>query len=107
MSMLFREEIAKILEREIEFQPGSLVTITNVDISPDGYYAAVLISIISKEPKRVLEILGKNLYTIQQLLNRRMRIRPVPKIRFALDKAEFKREGVEKSLSQLKKKGEV
>lgn len=106
LNNLVREELARILDREFEFPQNAMLTVTRVSISPDGHYADVLVSIIGSKGK-TLEILAKNVYTIQQMLNRRMRVRPVPKIRFALDEAELKREGVEKSLSDLKKKGEI
>ena len=96
-----------ILEREIEFPENILVTITNVITSHDMYYAEVLISILGKEIKEALEILSKNIYHIQQKLNKKLRIRPVPKIHFEIDTGEAKREEVESSLAELKKKKEI
>lgn len=104
---LLREELSKILDRELEFPDEGLVTITRVVISPDKHYAAVLISILGTETKKVMEILEKNVYNVQQLLNRRVRMRPVPKISFALDEGEAEREKVEKSLAELKRKKEI
>ena len=54
-----------------------------------------------------MEILRKKVYHIQQILNKKIRMRPVPKIRFEIDQEEFRREQVEKSISDLKKKGEL
>jgi len=107
LNNLFREELAKIIDRELEFPEGVLVTITKVETSPDGHYADVLLSIFGKKEREAMENLRKNVYTIQHMLNRKMRIRPVPKIRFAVDESEEKREGVEKSLMELKKKKEI
>lgn len=125
LDQVLREEIAKILDRELEFQDGVIVTLTRVAVSPDARYATAFISILpvrSQSPKatadsqanrtsngvlggkerQTLEILGKNVYYIQQLLNRRLRMRPVPKIRFAIDEGEIRREVVEKSLAELR-----
>lgn len=107
LNNLLREEIAKILAREIEFPAETMVTVTRVLISPDGNYAAVYVSILGSRPKEALENLVKNVYNIQKRLNRSVKMRPVPKIRFEIDKEEFRREKVEKSLSKLKEKGEV
>lgn len=104
---LIREELSKIIDRDVDFTVGSLVTITRVSISSDSHYATVHLSIISEEPHKALHLLIKNIYDVQQSLNKQMRIRPVPKIRFALDEQEFKREKIEKSLSDLKRKGEL
>ena len=108
LSHLLQEELASILERDIEFPEGTLVTITRVMVSPDAHYAAALISITPGEvQKPALEILAKNIYHIQQVVNRRMRTRPVPKITFRVDEEEERRERVEQSLARLKQKGKV
>jgi ribosome-binding factor A len=51
--------------------------------------------------------LFKKIYIIQQSLNRRLRMRPVPRIRFTLDEEELRREKVERSLAALKRKGDL
>lgn len=105
LNNLIREELAIILERDIEFPDSTLVTVTRVVISPDGHYASAMISVMGKsEPFAVLAILEKNIYHIQQTVNRRMRVRPVPKIAFRIDEEEERRERVEESLAELRKK---
>lgn len=104
LNILLQEEIAKILEEELEFPEGNLVTVTRVSISSDVYYGVVFISVLGENPQKCLEKLAKNTRHIQQLLNRRLRIRPVPKIRFVVDGGEMKREAIEKSLAELKRK---
>lgn len=107
LSMLFREELSKIIDRELDFPEGNLVTITKITISEDNYYATIFVSILGKNPKETLELLSKNVYSIQQMLNKRVRMRPVPRISFALDREEFSRETVEKRLAELKRKKEL
>ena len=115
--MLLRDELGKIIDREIEFPEGYLVTITHVVTSPDLRYATVFLSILNADPNRAdittalsyraLEMLDKNVYPIQQHLNRKLRMRPVPRIRFAIDEEEVRRESVERSLAEIKQKGEL
>ena len=108
LNNLLREELAGILEREIEFSEGVLVTVTRVLVSPDAHYASAMISVMPQKAKKsALEILAKNIYAIQQAVNRMTRTRPVPKITFRIDEEEERRERVERSLAQLKQKGEV
>lgn len=107
LNNLLKEEISKILEREIEFPIGTIVTVTRVDISPDKQYAAVFVSLLGSEPAGALGILSKKIYVIQQVLNKKVRMRPVPKIHFAMDEEELRRESVERSISKLKQKGEI
>lgn len=103
---MLKDELARILDRELDIPEDTLVTITRVAISPDVHYATASISILGRKRKETLAVLKKNVSHIQQVLNRRVRIRPVPRIKFAVDEEEIKREGIEKSLAELKQKGE-
>jgi len=107
LNNLLREELSKVLDREFEFPKNTFVTITRAEISSDGHYGNIFVSLLGAEPENAFEILQKNIGTIQHFLNRRLRIRPVPKIRFVIDKDEFQRERIEKSLAELKKKGDI
>lgn len=104
---LLQEELSKILEREIEFPENGMVTITRVVVSPDGHYATVFISVYGCPEPEVLEILAKNIYNIQQYINRTLRQRPIPKINFTIDVGELRRGVVEKTLIELKRKKEL
>lgn len=107
LSELFREQIAGIIDREVEFAEGAFVTVTRVEISPDARHANVYITVLGGERRDALAILEQNVYYIQQIINRTMRMRPVPKIRFAIDEAEERREKVEESLATLKQRNEL
>ena len=105
LNLLLQEEVAKILDREVEVPEGTMLTVTRVGISSDGHYAAVFVSLLGTSPKKALENIKKNVYTVQQALNRRVKMRPVPKIHFEVDEGEFQREKVERSLAKLKQEG--
>ena len=107
LNTLLREELSKILDRDMEFPSGTLVTITRVDISRRVLDATIFVSILGSAVEETWEMLNKQIYFIQKTLNRSMQIRPVPKIRFEIDREELFREGVERSLSELEKKGEL
>jgi len=85
INRLIKEEIAKIILRELEF--GSiLVTVTKVEVSSNLEQAVVWVSIFpSSENKLVFQILNKNIYHLQQVLNKKLKIKPVPKIKFEED----------------------
>ncbi|MDP3769686.1 MAG: 30S ribosome-binding factor RbfA [bacterium] len=107
LNMLLRDELGKIIDREIEFSENTLVTITRIVSSPDLRYATVFLSVLNGDEAEALEMLKKNVYHIQQQLNRALRMRPVPKIRFVIDEEELRRESVERSLAELKQKGDL
>ena len=99
VNILIRDELANIIDREVDLPEKTFVTITRVDTSRDLRYANVFISVLGeakeaenvKESEYVLDIIEKNIYNIQQTLNRRLRMRPVPKIKFLIDREEIKR----------------
>lgn len=107
LNMLLRDELGNIIDREIEFPQSSMVTLTHVVTSSDLRYATVFLSVLNGENTHVLEILEKNVYHIQQRLNKALRMRPVPRIRFAIDEEEMRRETLERSLAGLKQKKEL
>lgn len=103
LQMLLRDELARIIDHEFDFPDRRMITITRVTISPDARYATVLLSVLGAKPKDTITALEKDIWRVQQMLNRRLRMRPVPQIRFAADEGEVRREGVEKSLASLPK----
>lgn len=108
LNILLKDILAKIIDREIEFPENTIVTITRVTVASSVHYATVFISVLGGSANNeVLEILRKNVYNIQQQLNKKVRMRPVPKIKFNLDEEEIRREVVEKSLAELKRKKEI
>jgi len=83
---LIRQELGQIVFREGDFISKPLITITRVDTSIDCRYSKVFITILPEnETKTVIEGLNKKIYSIQKALDKRLYMRPVPKIRFLLD----------------------
>ncbi|MBI4132777.1 MAG: 30S ribosome-binding factor RbfA [Candidatus Sungbacteria bacterium] len=102
IQVLGREILAEIIARELQFPDGALVTVTRLEVSPDLYYARAFVSVLSREPaaeKIVLDELARSIGVIQREFNRRLRMRPVPKITFEIDREEKRRERIEKLLS--------
>lgn len=107
LDQLLREELAALIDREIEFPDGVLVTITRVEVSPDIHYAKVYFSVMGDTGDSVMELLQKNIYTLQQMVNKRIQRRPVPRIRFEIDEGEMRREEIEKTMIEIKKRKEL
>jgi ribosome-binding factor A len=83
---LIKEEVASIITRESFLPKEILATISNVMLHKKGYIADVYVSVIPDEKlKESIAILQKNVYDIQQDINKRLKIRPVPKIVFKGD----------------------
>ncbi|MFA6525358.1 MAG: 30S ribosome-binding factor RbfA [Patescibacteria group bacterium] len=101
---LIKEELGSIINREIEFSSGSLVTITKVETSPDLKHANISISILpfsqSYQAKQEIERERGN---IQKLLGMRLKIKFIPKIHFRLDESEEKAGHITSLLDTIKK----
>lgn len=101
INVLLREVVADILSRDLQFPPGALVTVTRADASDDLYSARVFVSVMSADAaheQAVLDQLTRACGAVQHALNRRLRMRPVPRITFEVDRGEKRRERVEKLL---------
>ena len=100
---LLKHEISQLLLKEIDFC-DTLVTITGIDTSPDLRYAKIKISVLPQEKnKLLLKIINKNIFQIQQKLNKRLYMKPIPRIRFEIDRVEIKAQRIEELLSKNKK----
>lgn len=98
VSKLIREELAKIIIREVEFD-GALVTITAVAVDKKLEHAKISVSVIpSASGAASLKELEKRTGALQYLLMKKINIKPMPRIAFALDRGPERAAGVEKVL---------
>lgn len=100
---VFKEQIANILLREEDWPVGAMVTVTRVALSEDVEHANVAISVLPESASsEVFAILHRDIGTIQHLINRKMRMRPVPKIQFMHEKEVAEADRIEAELYKLK-----
>lgn len=99
---LLRDEVGQILADEFIQDKNTLVTVTGADVSRTLEHATIGISVypLSKSEDTLSKI-KKHIYPIQQVLNKRLRMRPVPKIRFEIDRSQEQAERIEKLLKKL------
>lgn len=99
---LLRDEVAWIFLDELEKEDGVLVTVTGADTSPTLEHATIMISVFPKEKgSEILKKLKKQIYHIQQMLNRRLSMRPIPKVRFEIDPSEERASKIEEIFKNL------
>lgn len=100
---LIKEELSKIIQKEIDVSRETLITLTRVETSSDLEQANVYISVLpEKQEKIILQILDKNVYELQQKLNKRLRMRPIPRIQFKEEKETVEAGKIEEILEKLK-----
>jgi ribosome-binding factor A len=101
---LLKHELGNMLFREIEMPEHAVITLTRVEASGNLQQAKVYISVMPDEKgNEVLTILGRNIYDIQQMLNERLKMRPVPKILWVLETATAQAQHIEELLDQIRK----
>ena len=103
VNALIKRELSQIILKEIEFPPNVLATITRVETSHNLMESNIWISVLPEEKlKGSLEILNKNVYILQQKLNQRLKMRPLPRIKFLEEKKTEEAGKVEEILEKLK-----
>jgi len=104
VNQLIKKEISKIFLREVDFPEKTLITVTRVETTANLKQSKVYISLIPENKiKSVFQILNKQIYQLQQRLNQRLNMRPVPRIYFVEEKETLKAGRIEEILARLKK----
>ncbi len=95
---LIREELGKIIVRELEF-PNALPTITEVEVDKKFSTAVVRVSVIpiAQAPKSI-KTLQDAQGRLQHLLLKKINVKPMPRIRFELDRGPENAANVERRL---------
>ena len=104
LNELIKEELGKILLREGNFPRGVLVTITQVETLADLNEAKVWVSVLPEDKgEKIVEVLNKRIYFLQQKINKILRMRIVPKIRFQIETKTKEAARVEELLEKIRK----
>jgi ribosome-binding factor A len=83
---LIQIELAKIVQREIQDNHLGLVTITQVDISPDFSHARVFVSTIPEErAAELIIVLNKSARHLRFELAKSVKLRVMPELKFFYD----------------------
>lgn len=102
VNALIKQQVAELMTREVNFKPGILVTVSKVDTSPDLRYTQIFVSVFpEKESEYAIKTLKKESFSLQGKLNKKMVMKPLPRIEFRLDPTEVKADEVEKLLQQI------
>ena len=100
---LIREEVGKILHRELDLNFEALVTVTRAVTSKDQNHVRVYVSVFPPSvAQKALESINRNIYFFQQTLNKKLQMRPVPKLFFVLDNTEERAAKIEKLIDEVK-----
>lgn len=86
---LLKEEVGKILQREVSDPRVGFATVTEVDVAPDLRQARVYVSVLGphEEQTQSLEAIRRAAGYIRGLLARRVDLRVAPELTFELDRS--------------------
>lgn len=99
---LLKQEIGSLILRELDFNRDTMVTITEVYASDDLKQAKVKVSIMPfLKAEKILKVLNSQVFNLQKLLNKKLKMKIVPKIRFELDKSEERKTRIEQLLKKI------
>lgn len=83
INKLLKQEVGKIIFEEIDIEKEILLTVIKVDTPNDLRYSKIFISVFpSVKTEEVFEKLNKNIWGIQQILNKKLKMRKIPRIEF-------------------------
>lgn len=102
LNKLFKEHLGEIFQRELSLKPGVFLTIAKIDTSRDLRYTRVSISVFPFDQSNyAIKTIEKEIYSIQGALNKKLKMRPLPRLQFILDSTEEEADKIEKILINL------
>jgi len=105
---LIKRELGELIIRECRFT-AQLVTVREVDVSPDLKQAHVYISVIGSDAERnqAMATLHASRVSFQNVLAKRVVLKFTPHLHFKIDEAAERGDRVLNILSELESTGEV
>ncbi len=102
INKLIKQNINTILLKELSLKEGVFITLTKVDTTNDLRYTHIFVSVFpEKETRYAIRTLAKELFEIQGKLNKKLHIKPLPRINFKLDTTELRADKIEKLLKKI------
>ena len=111
LNQLIKKEVAQLILREIDWEEGGwrpkdvLVTVTRAEVTLDLRESKIYVSIMpEKEESQILDFLNRRIFLLQKKIDKRLKMRPVPKISFVKEKITAEAGRIEEILEKLKSK---
>jgi ribosome-binding factor A len=100
---LIRAEVSAIFEKELKDPRVGFVTITHVEVSLDGKYAKVFVSVLGSEDEiqKTMEGLSHAISFIRKRVAQKLQLRYAPEIAFEYDPSLAKSSRVQEILKSL------
>lgn len=104
---LLRDNLSRIISRDLSLKTDVLVSIIKVDTSKDLRYARVFVSVFPEDQRDYAQkTLRKEMYRIQGLLNDALTLKILPRIEFIIDTTQQQVSRFEDLFDQIRKEKE-
>lgn len=102
VNKLIRDEVSGLILKDLDFSRDTMVTVTGVETSSDLTQTKVRVSIIPfLKSEKILKILNSQIFNIQKSLDKKLKMKIVPKIRFELDESGERVNRIEQLLKKV------
>lgn len=104
VAKLLKEEISRLLQREVKDARIGMVTVTDVEVTADLKYATVYFQASGDKGRKTeaLEGLSSAAGFLRSRLGRELRLRRVPELRFAIDPTQEKAARIAELLAEVR-----
>lgn len=109
VGQLLREEISRIIERQLKDPRVGMVTITDVEVTPDLRHARVFVTVFGDDDaaRATVEVLKGAAGFIRAELGKHVRLRCVPELEFRRDESIARGARIFELLEQVKRESGV
>ena len=96
---LLRDLVSKAFVSELSLKPGVFLTIAKITTSKDLRYCTIAVSVFPESEESYVRAALKNeRLVLQKFVHTNLYMKPMPRLRFAIDGTEQKADEVEKIL---------
>ena len=104
INKLIQRSLGEIIQQELDLPVDVLVTISQVETTPNLRSAIIWLYVFPlQQGDKILELIHSDIYNLQGKLNRRLNMRPLPRISFRIDYGSEQAETVERSFNRLER----
>lgn len=102
---LIKQEISKIIQKDIKDPRIGFVTVTDTEISSDLRYARTFISVYGNEKQKKSTMIGleRAVGYIRKEIGKRIRLKFTPEIKFEIDETIEKADKLSRLFSEIEK----
>ncbi|MDD5340980.1 MAG: 30S ribosome-binding factor RbfA [Patescibacteria group bacterium] len=100
-----KHALGSLIAKEVEFPENLLVTVTKVDVSPDGKYAKAYVTVLPDNMRgTALKIMNSSAGMFRSGLAKNLKTKFTPKLSFLIDEQEIYANKIEELLDEVRNK---